>query len=425
MPQERPTFETTAGTYVSEEIIGEGGTSVVHSVTDAEGRRWALKCLKPEQATSDRVRRFLNELHFCRNSQHQNVIKVVDDGFVARRDKKCPFYVMPLYESSLRPQIERGIAPDKVLTRFSGILNGVEAAHLFGVVHRDLKPENVLSDPAGSLVVSDFGIAHFNSELILTMIETKPHDRLANVQYAAPEQLRRGASVDKRADIYALGLILNEMFTRHVPRGAGFVQIAGVAPQFAYLDDLVESMIQQDADKRPSSVDEIKRLLIARRNDFIERQRLDELKKTIVPTSAASHPFFENPPRAVDIDVEPRAAQLTIILDKPLPAEWITAFQTPRTMEFIRGTGPSDWVFNNGRDYARATVRMHPHDLQQHESTQTIIDNFKSYVEFANMKFRENLQRAAQAEEARARKAQQDEIALEEERRRLRERLKI
>lgn len=420
-------FESAGETYTAQGIEGEGATSVVFRVCDSDGRVWALKRLKPEEARSDRIKRFLNELHFCRNSNHKNVISVADNGFVTQDQKKCPFYVMPLYGSNLRKLMTAGIQADKVLHLFGEMLSGVEAAHLRDVIHRDLKPENVLHDPvAGQTVVSDFGIAHFNSEFILTLVETKPHERLANIQYAAPEQLRRGAVVDKRADIYALGLMLNEMFTGHVPRGAGFARIASVASSFGYLDELVETMIQHDPDKRPSTIDEVKRALIARTNDFIERQKLDKLRKTVVPVSTVSHPLLENPPRVVDFDIDPNASTLTMFLDRPVSREWIEAFNIPRSMGYIRGTGPNSWAFSlDGLDdgRSRATVKLHPMDLQQHLSTQQIMD--KSYVEFANKAFRENLERQARAKEAQARKAQQEEVAHEEERQRLRSRLKI
>jgi eukaryotic-like serine/threonine-protein kinase len=74
------------------------------------------------------------------------------------------------------------------------------------VFHRDLKPENILYDRnADRLVVADFGIAHFEEDQLLTAVETKDRERLANFKYAAPEQGIRGRPVDHRADIFAFG----------------------------------------------------------------------------------------------------------------------------------------------------------------------------------------------------------------------------
>jgi serine/threonine protein kinase len=172
------------------------------------------------------------------------------------------FYVMPLYSSTLRRLILTGIEHAKVLDFLSQVLNGVEAAHQNGVCHRDLKPENILFDQATeTLVVADFGIAKFKEEELQTAVETSVQERLANFQYSAPEQRVRGRVVDQRADIYALGLILSEMFTGEVPQGTGFKRITSVAPRYSYLDSAIDSMVQQAPENRPESVSDVRRLL--------------------------------------------------------------------------------------------------------------------------------------------------------------------
>ena len=89
--------------------------------------------------------------------------------------------------------MKEGLKKDHILPLFSQLLNGVEAAHLRKVIHRDLKPENILYDPRGNrVIVADFGIAQFQEEELYTAVETKAEDRLANFQYAAPEQRKRG-----------------------------------------------------------------------------------------------------------------------------------------------------------------------------------------------------------------------------------------
>src|SRR5205807_10234017 len=87
----RPTplrFETTSETYVVEGVEGEGGTARVFRVLDSANQRWALKCLKAEEATTTRTKRFLNELNFSRISMHRNVVKIIDQGFVVQDGKK-------------------------------------------------------------------------------------------------------------------------------------------------------------------------------------------------------------------------------------------------------------------------------------------------------------------------------------------------
>ena len=120
----------------------------------------------------------------------------------------------------------------------------------------------------------DFGIARFTEEALFTAVETRAQDRLANFLYAAPEQRVRGRDVGPVADIYALGLILNEMFTGEVPQGSGHKRIGDVAPQYGYLDTSVDRMIRQSPAERPGSIAEIKRELIARGNEFVSQQKL-------------------------------------------------------------------------------------------------------------------------------------------------------
>jgi len=147
----------------------------------------------------------------------------------------------------------------KILPIFSQILDGVEAAHGQNVIHRDLKPENILFDRASETpVIADFGIAHFEEEDLFTAVETNDGRRLANFEYAAPEQCKRGKRVDHRADIYALGLILNEMFTAALARGTNYKTIASVAPQYGYLDELVSRMLCNDPADRPQTVAVVK-----------------------------------------------------------------------------------------------------------------------------------------------------------------------
>jgi serine/threonine protein kinase len=102
---------------------------------------------------------------------------------------------------------------------------------------------------------------------------------LANFAYAAPEQRISGKAVGQRADIYALGLILNEMYTGQIPQGTGFRQIKDIAPEFGYLDELVAIMVRQQPEQRPESVTKVKEDLIGRGNQFIQFQRLETLKK--------------------------------------------------------------------------------------------------------------------------------------------------
>ena len=257
-------FETAYDSYTVLGELGQGGSGFVLRVLNQNQEELALKVLKPEMARQEKLGRFRNEINFSTKNTHRNIVRVVDAGFFLHGDLKCPFFVMPIFTSTLAKLIQKQIPTHRVLPLFSQILDGVEAAHKLGTWHRDLKPENILFDSREErLVIADFGIAHFEEEFLLDAVETNHKERLANFIYAAPEQKRRGPAVDRLADIFALGLILNEMFTGTVPQGTQFNKIGDVAPDFAYIDDLVDRMICQSPDKRINSIEKIKEELVA------------------------------------------------------------------------------------------------------------------------------------------------------------------
>lgn len=242
--------------YSLGKIIGNGGAGIVYETRTEDDDPCAVKILSAQQ--SSKVKRFKNEIAYCFRNQHKNIISVWEFG---QTDGQT-FYVMPLYSTTLRKLILKGIEHTRVLDLFSQVLDGVEAAHQSGVWHRDLKPENILLDESTkTVVVADFGIAKFKEEELQTAVESRAHERLANFQYSAPEQRVRGRGVDHRADIYALGLILNEMFTGEVPQGTGFKTVASVAAKYSYLDSAIDSMVQQTPENRPESISHVRGLL--------------------------------------------------------------------------------------------------------------------------------------------------------------------
>ncbi len=325
---------------------------------------------------------------------------------------------MPLYPSTLRDLTTAGIAPDRVLPYFSQILDGIEAAHLQGVWHRDLKPENILHDPSSNtLVVSDFGIAHFAQEAMYTIVETHAGERLANFQYSAPEQRAKGAAVDQRADLFALGLILGEMFTGEVRQGTGFRKIGDVSPDHAYLDEIVDRMVRQSPADRPESIDEINKILMGRKNEFVSRQKLDSLKGTVVRSNAVVDPIVNDPVKTIGFDLHDNT--LLVTLNHTVPPVWIRAFKSIGSYTFIQGSTPSDWDFGGNH----AAVKLRPG--VDENSVQMIVNHFKDYLDKANAAYRTQLQQAAILKEANERRELQEQIEREEKRQRILSRVKI
>jgi serine/threonine protein kinase len=408
-------FETTFTHYIGIDTIGEGGAGRVYRATDDDENVYAIKLLDSAKANSEKMKRFKHEVEFCRRNQHQNIITVIADGIVIDGKKRSPFYVMPLYKGSLRTLLETGIPPDKVLFYFAQLLDGVEAAHLQRVIHRDLKPENVLYDEAQDrLVIADFGIARFEEEALYTDVETSPNTRLANFQYAAPEQRSRGADVDLRADIYALGLMLNEMFTGKVPQGTRYKTIGSVAPDYSYLDDMVTEMLDQSVEERTNSIAVVKRQLIGRGGEFASLQRLSELKQTVVPVTDIDDPLINDPPCLRDFDYT--RGVLLLYLSRPVNDKWIFEMRNMRASLTFAGTKRPEGFDILGDT---AAIRAEEQNVQQ------IIDDFKTWLPIANRQYEQSIRRKQREEEERQRRELQMEIEELERQRRVRASVRI
>lgn len=385
-------FTSAFTTYTIIDVIGEGGSGRVFAVKDEDGKEFALKCLFPERATTEKRKRFKNEIFFCSKHQHANIIQVRDFGIVVWGKTECPFYVMTRYPMTLRKLIDKRLPPDNILPLFNQIIDGVEAAHILGVIHRDLKPENVLIAPENKrAVVADFGIAHFEEEMLITSVETRRNVRMANFCYSAPEQRSRDRVIDHRADIFALGLILNEMFTNSVPQGEGYTTIESVAPQCGYLDPLVSDMIQQKPNMRPGTIQNIKENLIGRRNAFVSLQELDKQRREVVTTSTP--PIFD-PIRLMSI-ADYTNNQLSLHLNQHPEDAWIHRFISPREGYTSIGIAmPNQFSFNNGKAYIV---------LDNDREAQQVVDYFKRYLEIANRGYQQDLIDRAQQKDRQLR----------------------
>lgn len=389
-------LETAFNSYTLGDQLGEGGAGRVYAASDSAGQPVAVKFL--HNATTDKRRRFKNEIHFLEKNSHPNLVKVLGHGAGTIGSTQGIFYVMPQYDASLREFIGH-VDPDKAFKCFSAILDGVEAAHLKGVTHRDLKPENILVlRTTFSPVVADFGVARFREEELVTAVETRPGQRLANFQYAAPEQRARGGEADHRADIYALGLMLNELFTGTVPHGTQYAQIGSVAPAFAFLDPLVEEMIRQDPARRPPSVAKVKETILKYRTEAISLQKISQIDATVIPAGDVDDPLAFEPPRV--IGGEWRDGYLFLRLDRPVNSGWIDALRYHMGGHTaVMGAGPERFEFNG----TEARVPINDYSAQQ------AINHFKEWLPRASAAYRQILTTALE----RQRREREEELRRE------------
>ena len=207
------------GRYRIEKQIGEGGMGVVYLASHTVlQKRLALKVLRGDNSKdAEVVQRFMQEAQAATSIGHENIIDISDFG---RLPDGSVYFVMEYLDGqSLAAMIQRGgsVPMADAVHIIKQMASALEGAHARGIVHRDLKPDNVfvisqLKDPL-FVKVLDFGVAKVGggaSKLTKTgMVFGTPH-------YMSPEQAA-GHTVDQRTDVYALGVIMYEMFTGKVP----------------------------------------------------------------------------------------------------------------------------------------------------------------------------------------------------------------
>ena len=196
-----------AGRYRIIALLGKGGMGEVYRADDLTlGQAVALKFL-PDAAAQDEalLERFRNEVRIARRVSHPNVCRVYDVGEIDGQTFFTMEYVDGEDLASLLRRIGR-LPQDKAIEISRQLCAGLAAAHGKGILHRDLKPANIMLDGRGQVVVTDFGLAGVADDI------RGPEVRSGTPAYMAPEQLA-GKEVSTRSDIYALGLVLYEIFT--------------------------------------------------------------------------------------------------------------------------------------------------------------------------------------------------------------------
>src|SRR6188508_161532 len=183
--------------------IGKGGMGEVYRADDLKlGQPVALKFLPPEVDTDPaRLTQLHTEVRMARQVSHPNVCRVYDVGEHEGHTFLSMEYVDGEDLASLIRRIGR-FPQERAIELARQICAGLAAAHDRGVVHRDLKPANIMLDGSGRIRITDFGLAGASGEML----------RAGTPAYMAPEQLA-GHEVTPRSDVYALGLVLYELFT--------------------------------------------------------------------------------------------------------------------------------------------------------------------------------------------------------------------
>lgn len=202
--------ETIGGRFQVQKRLGQGGVGIVYLVMDMKRiELCAMKVLIPELADNQlAIARLKREVQAMRKIEHPGIVKIFDTG----RIEKSLFYTMEyVYGSSLAAvlQNEGPMALSRAVALMGAICEVLEKVHAVAV-HRDISSDNIMVREDGEIRLLDFGtvrIVEENSEL--TMVGMN----VGKTFYCAPEQFKDSRTVDQRADIYSIGILLFEMLS--------------------------------------------------------------------------------------------------------------------------------------------------------------------------------------------------------------------
>ena len=234
------------GRYHVDAVLGEGGMGKVYRVRHTSlDRMFAMKLLRKDLARdAELAARFILEARTTASIRHPQVVSISDFGMLP--DGETPYFVMELLTGETLGQVIRAGGPLPA-ARAVGIIRHIAgalgAAHAANVVHRDLKPENVflVGGMQGGAVSDDLRVVDFGAAKVMGASRlTKAGIVFGTPHYMSPEQAS-GAAVDHRADIYALGIIMYEMFTGKVPFEADTYM--GVLTQHMFVQPIPPSQV--------------------------------------------------------------------------------------------------------------------------------------------------------------------------------------
>lgn len=270
------------GRWVLEARAGAGAMGLVFRARDnRSGRTVGVKFLLAGQVTpgsnEDGVARFKREAEVLASLHHPGIVGYEWHGVTSRGEA---YLVMEWVDGeTLKQRLARGpLGIAGCVDLGIAVADALAHAHARGIIHRDLKPANLLLGSTGQVKILDFGIArllHANARLTAT------GDLIGTPAFMSPEQVRGGADLDARTDLYSLGAILFQSASGHLPYEGGdplnllvarvstpapaLASVVGAPPRLAHL---VDALLSIDRSRRPPNADVVRAELCATRADL-------------------------------------------------------------------------------------------------------------------------------------------------------------
>jgi serine/threonine-protein kinase len=342
--QEIPAGTLLASKYRAVRVIGKGGMGIVvearHEQLDT---RVAIKVLLREfMAYPEASSRFLREARAASRLESQHVARVLDVGTL---DSGEPFMVMEYLagqDLSYHLRSQGALVLEDVIDYVVQASDAIAEAHTLGIVHRDLKPANLFFTRRGDMPVIkvlDFGVSKVADESPGEMTLTQTTTILGSALYMSPEQMQSAKKVDRRTDVYALGVCLFELLARELPYFADtfpelcakiFTQpprsLREIRPDVPEaLDAVMEKCLAREPDKRYQSVPEFVQALSPWARPLTRAQMENLFKRfqpalELLPVAAPSKP--SDKPAAGANEKNKKGEERS---RKPLPFVWFGA----------------------------------------------------------------------------------------------------
>ena len=265
--------------YRIEETIGDGGMAVVYKgIQLSLNRPVAIKFLKRSLADDLGMQeRFLHESRIIARLNHPNIIHVIDCGISS---DGMPYYVM---EHVKGVTLEQAMATSALsISRKVGIgaqlSNALSYAHKNGIIHRDVKPANLLIDYEGHIKLADFGIAQSMND---SRVGGDPGEVSGTYAYMPPEQLRGVEFCTAKSDVYAMGILLYQLFVGKMPGSrfeppSQFMRDIPVA-----IDSLLQRCLAQKQEDRPKAEEVQHTLILLQQGTHLQATQVSQAKKVI------------------------------------------------------------------------------------------------------------------------------------------------
>jgi eukaryotic-like serine/threonine-protein kinase len=289
------TGDVIDGKYQLERLIGQGGMGAVYAARHLKlGNACAIKLMLADASNPEASARFVNEGRAAAHIQNEHVVRVSD----VDEEHGYAYMVLELLEGEDLAQVldrSGALEPHVAVGYVLQALKGVEDAHALGIVHRDLKPSNLFltkrRDGSALVKVLDFGISKAgHAQGVLAQApaaRTSTKAMLGSPLYMSPEQLRSSKSVDARADIWAIGVILFELLTNSLPFGG-----ENLGELFAAILELDPPLARSKRPEIPAGLEQIVVKCLQRRPEHRYPSAI-ELARDLAPfaTPASASPL--------------------------------------------------------------------------------------------------------------------------------------